>query len=109
MTSQEFPDHLGEQPLWFKVVDMLQHNWGVVIEDAAGVTIWFFGDTNGVFDKLHYPSRADAESALSANGFSLYDEDEDAKCFISRPSDTFHAREHPNGPIYSSGRYWKGT
>ena len=74
-----------------------------VCENAA----FFFGDTAGVFDRLRFPSMAEAEIALLRNGFKRYDTDEKAKEFISKPEPPFLEGAHPNGPIYSSGRFWK--
>ena len=69
--------------------------------------MFFFGDTSGVFDRLRFPSVTEAEIALLRNGFKRYDTDEKAKEFIGKPEPPFRERAHPNGPIYSSGRYWK--
>ena len=39
---------------WFGIVEFLQQNWARIDEDAggAGCTVFFFGDTAGVFDQL---------------------------------------------------------
>ena len=93
---------------WFKVVDMLQQNWGVIeLTDNDACILNFFGDTAGVFDKLGFNSVEEAEEALWRNGFSLYSEDKKAQEFIAKPKPPFHSRPHPNGAIYSSGKYWK--
>ena len=91
---------------WFKVVEFLQQNWGVIEESEAGCTVYFFGDTAGVFDQLDFGSIWDAEEALKANGFARYEEDNKAQEFIAKPKPPFRRRSHPNGRIYSSGRYW---
>jgi hypothetical protein len=72
-----------------------------------GVIVMFFGDTSGVFDQLSFSSSAEAENALLQNGFRKYADDAGAKGFIALPPPPFHHRPHPNGPIYSSGRFWK--
>ncbi len=94
---------------WFKIVEFLQQNWALINEDVHGdgCTAFFFGDTSGVFDRLRFPSMAEAEIALLRNGFKRYDTDEKAKEFISKPEPPFLEGAHPNGPIYSSGRFWK--
>jgi hypothetical protein len=94
---------------WFKIVEFLQQNWALIDEDAQGVgcTVFFFGDTSGVFDRLRFPSVAEAEVALLRNGFKLYDSDPKAPEFIAKPEPPFWESRHPNGAIYSSGRYWK--
>ena len=69
--------------------------------------MFFFGDTSGVFDRLRFPSVAAAEEALLRNGFKRYDADPEATEFIGKPAPPFWESRHPNGPIYSSGKYWK--
>ncbi len=93
---------------WVKIVSFLQQNWAAIddLPDASGVRIWFFSDVSTVFDFIDYPSRANARAALRVNGFSVFTaEDFD---FIARPSPPFEWQSHPNGEIYSSGRYWIG-
>ena len=92
---------------WFKIVEFLQQNWALIDEDADGCTVFFFGDTSGVFDRLRFPAVDEAEHALLRNGFKRYDTDEKAKEFISKPEPPFWESRHPNGPIYSSGKHWR--
>ena len=94
---------------WCKVVESLQQNWALIDMGAegAGCTVFFLGDTSGVFDRLRFPSAAEAEVALLRNGFKRYDTDPEAREFIGKPEPPFWESRHPNGPIYSSGRYWK--
>lgn len=92
---------------WFKVVDFLQQNWALIDPAEHGVVVWFFGDTAGVFDQLHFEGEAAALKALKRNGFKRLTEDQEAQKFIAIPEGSFRWRSHPNGPIYSSGRYWK--
>ena len=66
-----------------------------------------FGDTAGIFDQLDFNSAEDAGEALRRNGFSRYEEDKEAQEFIAKPEPSFRRRSHPDGPIYSSGRYWQ--
>jgi hypothetical protein len=93
---------------WFKIVEFLQQNWALIDEDlhGDGCAAFFFGDTTGVFDRLPFPSATEAELALR-NGFNRYEADTKAQEVIAKPEPPFHERAHPNGPIYSSGRYWK--
>ncbi len=67
----------------------------------------FYGDTRGVFDELEFASREEAEKALVRNGFSNYQKDSEAQKNIGLPRGDFHVQEHPNGRIYSSGRFWR--
>jgi hypothetical protein len=64
---------------WFKIVEFLQQNWALLDEEAdhEGCTVFFLGDTSGVFDRLHFSSVAEAEQALRRNGFARYAEDEE--------------------------------
>ena len=101
------PVTIRTRDYWFKVIEMLQQNWALIEPSDQGVTVYFVSDTSGVFDEMEFLSAPDAESALRLNGFSRIDEDPKAASFLRRPEPPFHRRPHPNGPIYSSGRFWK--
>ena len=93
---------------WVKVVEMLQQNWALVEPTpSAGVCVYFIGDTSGVFDEITFQSEDDAINALRRNGFTRYADDEKLQSFLHPLSAPFHRDQHPNGPIYSLGRYWK--
>lgn len=92
---------------WFKIVDFLQQNWALIDPQDGGVLVWFFGDTAGVFDQLHFDSEAAAVEALQRNDFKRYADDKEAQGFIAIPEEPFRWRSHPNGLIYSSGRFWE--
>lgn len=98
---------IASRDYWFKVVEMLQQNWALVDASEGGVVVWFFGDTSGVFDELRFASVAEAEGALRRNGFNRYADDAKAQEFIAVPKLPFRRQPHPNGPIYSSGRFWE--
>ena len=103
----EIPKQLADDP-WFKVVDMLQQNWAVVIAEDDQTRVVFYDDTCGVFDELRFTeSSGEVEAALRRNGFAKFSEDAEAASFISLPDGNFHKVRHPNGPIYSSGRFWR--
>jgi hypothetical protein len=91
---------------WFKIVEFLQQNWALIDPAPDGVIVWFFGDTSGVFDHLTFPSAETAVAELEHNGFRRYATDKQAQEFIACPQPPFHRNPHPNGPIYSSGRFW---
>ena len=93
---------------WFKVVDMLQQNWAFIHEAGNSVTVFFVNDTGGVFDEIRFGSIDTASASLSENGFRRFAEDPNAASFLSPPIPPFTKQPHPNGPIYSSGRFWKG-
>jgi len=108
MKSAEDTIHIPSSDYWFKVVDFLQHNWGLIEQLPNGaVVVWFLGDTSGVFDKLEFESLEAAKAALIRNGFSRYEDDPQAQQMARCPQPPFYLRPHPNGPIYSSGRFWK--
>ena len=98
---------IGSRDYWFKIVDFLQQNWALIDRHERGATIWFFGDTAGVFDEIALESEEAAASALRRNGFRRFAEDPKVQTFLSVPPPPFVRRPHPNGPIYSSGRFWK--
>ena len=92
---------------WFKIVDFLQQNWALIDRADLGIVVYFIGDTSGVFDELSFSSNEDAELALLRNGFNRFDLDRNAQSFIAVPQPPFYRQPHPNGPIYSSGRFLK--
>ncbi|MEK9509020.1 hypothetical protein WI460_12560 [Gemmatimonadota bacterium Y43] len=98
------PDHRAP---WVKVVGFLQHNWAVIAPSPQGSLIVFYGDTAGVFDWLLMDDQAQAEDALRRNGFERYEDGSELASAIPRPRGDFRFFEHPNGRIYSSGRFWK--
>ena len=93
---------------WVKVVEMLQQNWAVIEPAAeAGALIRFISDAGGVFDEIACPTHDEARRALRRNGFRRFAEEADLQAFLHPPSPPFRRTIHPNGPIYSSGRFWR--
>ena len=92
---------------WFKVVEFLQQNWALIDPHGSEVVVWFFGDTSGVFDEMTFAAEAEAVEALKRNGFQRYADDPKSQEFIAKPEPPFRRRAHPNGLIYSSGKFWK--
>jgi hypothetical protein len=92
---------------WFKIVEFLQQNWAVIEKNKNNFIVYFFGDTSGVFDSIEYENIETAEKELKYNGFKKYDDDVEAQKFIHKPEPIFYESQHPNGKIYSSGRFWK--
>ena len=60
-----------------------------------------------MFDRLSFLSVAEAENALRRNGFARFADDKESQEFIAIPEEPFREEQHPNGPIYSSGRFWR--
>jgi hypothetical protein len=104
-SDEEVP--IRSRDYWFKVVDFLQQNWALIDDTDSGAVAWFFGDTSGVFDQLSFLSREDAHCALVRNGFRRYADDARAQESLAVPNPPFRRRPHPNGLIYSSGRFWR--
>ena len=109
MPPNEVPIEIQSRDYWFKIVEFLQQNWALIDESPGGkgCNLFFFGDTSGGFDRLSFSSVAEAEAALRRNGFRRFAEDKKAQEFIAVPKPPFYERPHPNGPIYSSGRFWR--
>src|SRR5512135_784593 len=64
-SHRDTPVEISSRDYWFKIVDMLQQNWALIDDNSDGrCTVFFLGDTSGVFDRLLFPSRAEAERAL---------------------------------------------
>ena len=106
--NRENEVEIESRDYWFKIVDMLQHNWALLAAKSDGTTtVFFIDDTSGVFDELTFPSGDLAKERLIDNGFSRYAENAEAQSFICAPEGPFKCRNHPNGPIYSSGRFWR--
>lgn len=96
---------------WVKVVDNLQQNWALIEtgdDHSAEVRVFFVEDTSGVFDEMSFPSADEAMRALRNNGFDRYANDRVLQSFIVPPAPPFERSRHPNGAVYSSGRYWVG-
>jgi hypothetical protein len=103
------PLAIKSDDFWVKVVEMLQQNWALIVPNAAGgVRAYFISDASNVFDEIVFSSPEDAAHALQRNGFRRYADAVDLHSFLRPPSAPFHRGAHPNGPIYSSGRFWKG-
>lgn len=93
---------------WFKVVDMGQQNWALIdLLPSGSCSVFFIGGTSGIFDAILFESAEQASMALKRNGFSKYADDRQAQQFMCPPEPPFHRHIHPNGLIYSSGRYWR--
>jgi len=99
---------LDSHDYWVKVVGMLQQNWALITSrQNSEVCIHFIADSGSVFDALVFPTEEYAIAALRRNGFSRYADDAQLQSFICPPEPPFHKGSHPNGPIYSSGQYWR--
>ncbi len=93
---------------WEKVLENHQTNWALVENGPARTTVFFMHELSGVFDRLTFPSRIEAEAGLYANGFRRPEIPPGwPKAHPpGAPQPPFFEDSHPNGPIYSSGRFW---
>lgn len=91
---------------WVKIVGMLQQNWAIPLPTGSGARVLFVSDASGIFDHIDYGNQAEAGDALAWNGFNEYDGSPKLMEFFLPPRFPLNADPHPNGPIYSSGRYW---
>lgn len=99
---------IESRDIWFKVVDMLQQNWALIDNIAEDIVcVYFIHDGSGVFDRMNFDTIDLAIQGLKRNGFNRYVDDKESQKFISPPKAPFYEAKHPNGPIYSSGRFWK--
>src|SRR5947208_6596908 len=105
MTDRDALLEIKSRDYWFKIVEFLQQNWALIDPDESGVVVWFFGDTSGVFDQMTFSSKNEAEEALQMNDFRRYADDPKSHEFIGIPTPPFRRGAHPNGPIYSSGKF----
>jgi len=94
---------------WVKIVGMLQQNWALVdpAPEADCCTVFFLHDRSGVFDRMEFDSVQQAEFALRCNGFQRFAESGEIRRHLRVPEPPFFETTHPNGPIYSSGRFWR--
>lgn len=94
---------------WFKIVGMLQQNWAVIEPCTSGVgyDVIFIQDASGVFDQISFESATTAQHTLVRNGFKQFADDKAAQKLLTPPSPPYMRKKHPNGPIYSSGKFWK--
>ena len=102
------PMQIDSRDFWVKVVEMLQQNWAIMDSDpTSGVRVYFINDTSGVFDDMTFSSTIEATEALHRNGFRRFADAADLQSFLRQPSPPFQRVTHPNGPIYSSGSFWR--
>ena len=94
--------------LWFKVVEFLQTNWAIIDDQSNGtVRVFFINDNSGVFDVMSFKSLEEAVSGLVDSGFDLWAKNLEVQEFLIPPLQPFKYDAHPNGRIYSDGKFWK--
>ena len=94
--------------LWFKVVEFLQTNWAIIDDQSNGrVRVLLINDNSGVFDAMSFESLEEAVSGLVDSGFDLWAKNLEVQEFLIPPLQPFKYDAHPNGRIYSDGKFWK--
>lgn len=92
---------------WFKPLENHQTNWCLIDASEVGrVVAYFFHELSGVLDLLQFDTAAQANAELIYNGFVRLAECQDLDQ-NAVPPPPFRTDQHPNGPIYSSGRFWR--
>lgn len=109
---------------WIKVLGMLQHNWALIDERAAGsATVYFFHDGEvgmgcygysraqlkgryAIVDSLDFESVQLAKDALSKNGFRLHGDDERLGSDVKPRGNFYDVRAMEEG-VYSRQGNWK--
>ncbi len=104
--SQKEVVPIQSNDFWVKIVEMLQHNWALIEPQGDKLTVYFLHDLGGVFDEIPYGSLYEAQTALCINGFRRFDADPSFAKICAPPKPPFKRVKHPNGRIYSSGRFW---
>ena len=90
---------------WMKVVDFMQINWATIEPFDGGVRVYFIDGRSEVWDEMLFPDVNEAQFALLRNGFVLHRAE--TECSFRPPQPPFVRGRHPNGRVYSSGRYWR--
>ena len=98
--STESRDH------WFKIVEFLQQNWALVYPHEREAIACSSEIPRASSIRLS-SRRLRAVRGLTRNGFRRVADDPKAQTLLLPPEPMFTHWAHPNGPIYSSGRFWR--
>lgn len=102
---------INSDDYWMKVVDFLQENWALIEKKNDKYVVYFLASDyktlTKVFDQITFETLEDAQKSLLFNGFNLYSESKEFQKMTGTPVKPFRIADHPNGKIYSSGKYWK--
>lgn len=79
----------------------------VVDNSPNDACIYFFDDHGVVFDKLTYPSGAQADHALAFNGYTPLVDEPGFKAIAGEPRFPLTHSDRMSRPVYSSGEYWR--
>ena len=88
---------IASRDYWVKIVEFLQQNWAPIAPGSnADVTVYFMHDRSGVFDRLSFHNREEAEAALARNGFERFAANPNLRTFLIPPRAPFHEDDHDN-------------
>ena len=99
-------EHRCDELLWVKIVEMLQQNWATIVPDDNSVRVYFISDCSEIFDEILFANASEAEAGLVRNGFKRFGLLPNAREFLVPPEPPYERGRHPNGSIYSSGKFW---
>lgn len=95
------------EPMWWvKIVEMLQQNWALPVTLDGKHALLFVSDRSGMFDRIDFDDIWSERRALVNNGFVEFARDPGLQEFLAPPTFPLSIKPHPNGFIYSSGRFW---
>lgn len=97
----------SEPNWWVKVVEFLQQNWALPVPIEGGFALLFVDDNAQAFDRLDFEDEREMFEALRRNGFEEFSKTPQLQEFLRAPEIPLSTRRHPNGLIYSSGRFWR--
>lgn len=102
------PPLLPTEPIWWvKVVEFLQQNWALPVPIEGGFALLFVDDNARAFDRLDFKDEREMFEALRRNEFEEFAKTPRLQEFLRAPELPLSTRKHPNGRIYSSGRFWR--
>ena len=90
-----------------KEVQFLQQNWALPVSIEGGLALLFVDDNARVFDRMDFHDEREMFEALRRNEFDEFAKMPRLQEFLRAPDIPSSARKHPNGRIYSSGRFWR--
>jgi hypothetical protein len=97
----------SEPSWWVKVVEFLQQNWALPVSIEGGFALLFVEDNARVFDRIDFQDERKMFEALRRNEFEEFAKTPRFQKFLRAPEFPLSTRKHPNGRIYSSGRFWR--
>ena len=87
----EDPPTITSTDYWYKVTSFLSQHWAAIEPNSSdnNYVVYFFGDSNSIFDYMVFDNEELAKAELILNGFTLYDTDFEAHKFVAKPQGEF--------------------